>query len=476
MCLLAAIVLNTSCDDQLNALPSQSKVDDNIIVDQQSAEVALNGVYYVYSMCGTDNYNVPCTRCFLNYEIYPAQFSGLVESYRPGTLESHSVLSTDYAVESMWYQDYQTLSAANVVIDQMTQKPDNMFSDNRKAEIIGEATLLRAFAHYDLLRHFAQFWDINSSYGVLLRMEAVKTGNIAKARSTVKESYDCILADVETAITNCSATKNNTYLTKWTAKGLKARVLMMRGASGDYASAADITHDIIQNSPYSLETNIKDLFRVKGQNSSEVMFAIQPKANQTKKYNSYFLSSSVQYVASSTLKTLLRDDPRITWMIGTIKGDGSQYADLIKTTDRIGVTKYGQLGKSTTLWEVSYQMRLSEIYLIRAEALVRSGGDRDEAKNLLKTVMSHAGVTDFSAVNAATTDEAILIQIFYEMEKNLFCENGQELDAQMRMPVSAVQTINPAIIAKDYMILPIPADEFTKNPTIGDQNPGYSKI
>lgn len=474
MCLLAAIVVNTSCDDQLNALPTQSKVDGNIIVDQKSAEVALNGVYYMYAKCGTDYYDVPSTMCFTEYELYPARLSGLVEYYQGGSFESHTVTAEDYSSASLWYTNYQTLAAANGVIDQMKKKPDNMFSGSRKAEIIGEASLIRALAHYDLLRHFAQFWDINSAYGVLLRTEAVKTGNIAKARSTVKESYDCILADIETAINGCAATKSNTYINKWVAKGLKVRILMMRGASGDYAAAATLTQDIIQNGPYSLEPNLKDLFRLKGQNSSEVMFAIQPKANQNTKYNAYYYRESVQYLASSALRTLLQNDPRLSWMIGTADGDGNIWSDFLGS-DGVGITKFGQFSTSTTQWEISYQMRLSEMYLLRAEAIVRSSGSKTDAKNLLKTVMGHAGITNFTAVDAATTDDAILTQIFYEMEKNLFCESGQELDIQLRMPVAAVQAINPAVTAKNVMILPIPADEFKKNPTIGEQNPGYSK-
>lgn len=43
------ILSQMSCDDQLNALPTQSKVEGNVIVDQKSAEVALNGVYYCFS-------------------------------------------------------------------------------------------------------------------------------------------------------------------------------------------------------------------------------------------------------------------------------------------------------------------------------------------------------------------------------------------------------------------------------------------
>ena len=43
--LAAPLTLTTSCSDELDALPGQSKVDGNVVVDQKSAIVALNGVY-----------------------------------------------------------------------------------------------------------------------------------------------------------------------------------------------------------------------------------------------------------------------------------------------------------------------------------------------------------------------------------------------------------------------------------------------
>ena len=37
--------LGAACEDQLNALPGQSKVEGNVILDQKTAEVAMNGLY-----------------------------------------------------------------------------------------------------------------------------------------------------------------------------------------------------------------------------------------------------------------------------------------------------------------------------------------------------------------------------------------------------------------------------------------------
>ena len=58
-----------------------------------------------------------------------------------------------------------------------------LFTGNRKAEIIAEAKLMRAYGHYNLLRYFCRFDDTESEYGALIRDEFVTTNNIAKSRA-----------------------------------------------------------------------------------------------------------------------------------------------------------------------------------------------------------------------------------------------------------------------------------------------------
>ena len=58
------------CKKELNALPANEKVDANIIVDQNTAQIALNGVYYRFANAG------PTKTDWLNHQIAPAMFSG----------------------------------------------------------------------------------------------------------------------------------------------------------------------------------------------------------------------------------------------------------------------------------------------------------------------------------------------------------------------------------------------------------------
>ena len=120
-------------------------------------------------------------------------------------------------------------------------------------------------------------------------------------------------------------------------------------------------------------------------------------------------------------------------------------------------------------------MRLTEMYLLRAEALVRAGGDKAEARNLLKTVLTHAGYTDVAFVDAATSDEALLKLIFEEDIRNLFGEGGRELDFMLRFGDIAKE-FNSQYENQQYDVFPIPTDEFLYNSKLSKdmQNPGYS--
>lgn len=143
-------------------------------------------------------------------------------------------------------------------------------------------------SHSNLLRYFGYSWDLDSPYGVILRTAPSTVSNIAAPRASVKDSYDCILEDCDYAIANGPDANPNYYTNKWVAKGLKARVLMMRGSGDDYQKAAELCADIINNGPYEFEENTTDIFHVKGLNSKEVMFGIKPKPNQTSVQRSYY--------------------------------------------------------------------------------------------------------------------------------------------------------------------------------------------
>ena len=450
-------VMQVSCNKVLNALPDQAKVDGNAIVDQRSAEVALNGAYYRFVNTG-ENYTtgLPATRWANIHEQYPSSFAGNIIYYQGAYLGGENDFTSENPYgESMWVYYYTLVNAANGVIQGLEPLDASKIDPDRKKEILGEARFLRGYAHYGLLSYFAEFWDMSSPYGIMLRKEPVTVSNIAQARSPVKDSYDFILADVDEAIANAPAVQVNYYASKWAAMALKMRILINRGADGDYEEVIRLADAILTEGPYELEPDVVDLFRTKGLSSKEVILGTKAYANQISEIEAYYYRNASQYYSRDSLTSYLENDPRKDWMITVVGTDNT-------------FTKY-----TGALAETKYAFRLTEVYLLKAEAIVRSGGSINDAKAIVKEIMSHAGVTDFSAIDGATDADRLLIEINKEFARNLVAEDGADWFSLLRLPFETVKKIKPTIAEKTRYISAVPLSEHEKNPAFGEQNPGY---
>lgn len=449
-----------ACKKQLDALPTNAKVEGNAITDQQSANIALNGAYF--QLANASNTETDWT----NNKIMGSMFAGYLGSGN-GASNDESDVFGGTTFTSEWQRHYKLINAANGVNDGVQALADNKFSNGRKNEILAEARFLRAYGNFKLLTYFGQWFDISSQLGIIIEDKFNTLTNINKPRSTVKDSYDFIISDLDYAIANAPATSKNIYANKWTAMALKMRVLLSRAQGTDLADVVTLGNAIVTGSPYTLEPNEKDIFYTKGLASNEVMLGMQPQSGQESYYynvSGTFIGASAFYIAKPMLYNLLKNDPRLSWVIGAPK-DGNYY-----------FIKYIQPAKqSTVISETAYAFRLSEVYLMLAEAITKSGGDLAQAKTNLKTVMSKAGVTDFSAVDNAATADALALQIYYEYVKNFVGEDGIEWMALLRLPFNVVQQIRPTITSKNQYILPVPDSEFKNNPNFGAQNPGYSR-
>lgn len=465
MLVLSACML-VACKKELNIMPTDRQVDGNVIIDAKSAATVLNGVYYRFANAGTDNNGVPSIKWWQVSEILPSQICGTLENKNVDDVNGVTFTASSTVSLQKWSYGYNLVNAANGFLKNIEQVSGIV--DNTKKQMQAEAKFLRAFGNADLLFHYGQYRDINSKYGVIIRNNFVSSDQINQARSTVKESYDAILADLDVAIAGLP-TRNTqlSYANVWAAKLLKARVLMNRGIGSDYATVISLTDDIIKNSKFTLEGLTRDLFLVKGFQSSEVMMAVQPFPTETIKFLWY--QSYVQYIASPAMLTLLKDDPRADWIFTPVVKYGDTYNMITKYYSGSVTTI-----SATPLCGNSYAFRLTEAYLLQAEAITLSGGDLQQAKNLLKEVKGHAGVTVFTDVDGASSTAALQKLIVEENMRNFVAENGLDWLALRRLPFEEIKKFRPAIKSADFLILPVPASEFVNNDKM-EQNPGYGK-
>jgi starch-binding outer membrane protein, SusD/RagB family len=464
LAIAALISIQYSCKKDLNAPPSQALVEGNVVVDQKSAENVLSGAYSRFVGTST-RFNFLGHNWSQNQEIPPSILAGLIR-YGFGTasndLYNNNLLPSQTTF--YWTYPYTILNAANATITEVGALPDASISPiSRKTEIIAEARFLRAYAHWMLLGYFSEWNKLSSPYGVLLRKEPLKLSNAAYPRSTVQESYDFILQDLDFAIANAADVRPNYYVNKTAAKALKMRVLMMKGQAADHTQTITLANEIIANPAYQLEPNLRDLFQVKGLTSKEVILGITPYPNQAHRRGTYeFIQSSV-YVTAHDFRNLLAGDPRSTWMF--TKATNSTVASI---RDSFYLSKY--FGPKV---EDAYAIRLTEVHLLKSEALVRSGGSMTEAKNILKNIVARAGVTDFTEIDNANTPNQVLVEIYKEVARNMVAENGAEWFTLIRLPFAIVNQLRPSITDPKQLYFPVPLTEFQLNPSFGPQNPGY---
>ena len=455
-----------SCKKELNVFPTTSEVDGNVIVDTKSATTVLNGVYYRFANSGVDNNNVPTVLWSQVNEIIPSE---LANSCYNGSgddgLPTLTFNSKSTSVPLIWNYGYALVNAANGFIKNAT--PVTKIPAATKTEMLAEARFLRAFGNSELLLYYGQYYDPTSKYGIILRDEFVDANNINLPRTGVAAAYTSILNDLDTAIAGLPPQNTAIYYANASAaKLLKARVLINRGAAGDYAEVISLTNDVIINGPFALEDSVKDVFLSKGFTSKEVILGVQPYPTETYKYqNNQFY---VQYPLSDSLVSALSIDPRKQWYYHLAN---TAYYGLLPRLDKFYSGDTVNIAE-TPLSEDCYAFRLTEAYLLEAEAITLSNGDLTTAKTLLETVEGHAGIKNFTAITNANTPAALQLLIVKEEIKNFFSENGADWFAVRRLPFATAQTLLPGLKSVTQLTLPIPYTETSINNQI-IQNPGY---
>ena len=454
-----------ACKKQLNVFPTTSEVDGNMIFDVKSASTALNGVYYQFASGGSDYNGIPSTAWYGVNEETPSQLSGMLSyTFGGGGLDEHTYTAKTPGIDAKWKYGYALVNAANGFLKNLA--PVTAITTADKSRMTAEAKFLRAYGNAELLLYYGQFNDTTSPYGIILRSQFVQPDNIYLPRSSVAASYDSIVDDLDAAIPALPGSNSSVaYATSWAAKLLKARVLINRGSTADLTQVISLTKDIIANGPYALEANAQDVFWTKGLTSKEVILGVQPFPKQNIKWMSYI--SYDDYGPNDFMTSLFQGDPRADWQIQTVAN--SYGPDVALTKFYPGSTTSIA---AATISENSYAMRLTEAYLLEAEAITASGGSLADAKTLLKIIESHAGITDFTAVDAAATADTLQLLIIEEEMKSFVGEAGQDWLAVRRLPFATVQSLLPSIKDKSLLLLPIPDAEMTANSKM-KQNSNY---
>lgn len=444
-----------SCNlvDVTNVDPINQLAEDQAITSVNKAQAALTGTYSVLKSGLELTVYYPASACLMGGTMDLGSSGGNAETQ----FKNNEIDPLNYTVDAMYTKWYAVISNANHIIE---KAPLIETPNPRRDEIVAEARFLRALGHFYLLRFYGQFFDLNSKYGIVIKNKPIREAK-SEPRSTVKQTYDFILADLDYAIDKGPNFTQTIYASKQVAKALKAKVLLYMK---NYADAAALSQQVITEGPFKLEATFYDIFFKKIFNTKEAMFQT-PYDDKNDRNNKAFMMRST-YLPSENYKLQLAGDKRDTG--ATTRTPAGELRN-----KKFNNTVYPLSNPPTTLTaDTEYFLRLAEMYLIRAEAVVRSNGNLQDARDAINEIRKRAVMPEIISNDPAELLELIRKEKILE----LGAESGEEWFDLVRYTSNGnidIKTIKPKITSVNQYILPLPSSTVRLSDSVVIQNPGY---
>jgi len=454
---LFGAVVSCNIDD---VKPYNQLTPENVIRDAESAQGVLNGIYTLGREFDLG---------FFPLHLAAYGTEGLITSNIGGAtgFNKNEVSKDNDFLGKLYTAHYKVINQSNFLIEQLEAGKAVGISNERKAEMIAEAKYQRAFHYFNLLRYFGEYYDLNSSFGIVTRTEFATTIQ-TEARNSVKEVYKLIIDDLVYGSTYGPEYVEHFYSGKLASKALLAKVYLY---TKNYDEAAILAQEVVENTEgYYLEEKYSNIFK-NAMHSPEVIFA--PFAGTGSEGG-----SKMEQISRTTYSDFLFNlaDAQVEGN-SSLSGNGENidsrfafaYSAATKGVNQQG--KYPFTGITSAQKNTMYQMRLAEVYLIYAEALVRSGADQELALEQVNILRARAGIEPKEYTDKAT----LLTDIRHEKALELFFENGEPLFDLVRYAILDnfdIKSEKPSLNQKYKYILPIPLTVLSGNNKMV-QNPGY---
>lgn len=439
-----------ACDSFLEVdLPKSQLTNTTVFQDYTTANAAMADVYAKIRDKGLVTGTLVGLSAQLGAYTDELTFYGSATSATFG-FNSNQILPSNTTVALFWNNSYNQIYAANAVLEGVRTAT---FSAQEKAQLEGEALFIRGLLHFYLLQLFGEIPYIQTTdYRI----------NSIVGRMPKDEVYSRIITDLKTAESLLLPTYSSTERVRansFVVKALLARVYLYTGKWDDANKWA--TTVIENNSVYIFENNLNKIFL---RNSTEAIWQFMPAlTGKNTDEGAFFIFTSgpppLVALSESLMNSFAVNDLRKTaWTSAVSNGSRTWYY----------AHKYKEPRSTSTSKEYSMVLRLTEQYLIRAEARTELG-DLMGAKEDLNKIRKRAGLSDI----VASSKEEILEAIIQERRKELFSEYGHRFfDLKRIGKLDAVLSVKPGWNTTDNLF-PIPESELTLNPNLKPQNPGY---
>lgn len=430
---LITLVAVTSCDLEIEPFDGVTK--DNLGSVPNALEYATNGAYSlmkdqlpykgIYDFRSTYARNV---HQMLEYASDNVTLSGTTTDplFFAATREHYPAMENATYV---WYIAYKIINTANQNLESVVEG-ESATNDY----LLGENYFLRGMAYFDLLRLFARPYSHGAgNKGVVLRLKSTDPDNMPRA--TVGECYQQVAQDLEkaAALMANGNSRGVEFGSKEAAWALLSRLYLYME---DNDKAIEYSNKVIDSPLFSLastESYLESFWNTP--QSSESIFVIKHLLQDdrgTGSIGSMYLTDGIgwgEVYVSDPLRTILEsnpDDVRNDLIKPQYKNDGVT----IETRNGIPkyfITKHSYQDGVVTL-NSPHVIRLSEMYLNRAEAYAKKGNTQ-AALDDINVIRSRAGLSGdalYSADNlqgAATLLEAVLherrLELAYEGHRTI---------------------------------------------------------
>ncbi len=379
------LALLVSCEDYLEFPPEGEIPQEQFFNSQDDAQQAVNAMYGYLRSWNISAFSYLILGSLPSDEILKGSSPG--DGSWANDYDNFLHTKTQGQIKDFWTGRYEGINLSNQVI---TNIPDIEMDGGMKSRMIAEATFMRAFHYYYLVR----------AYGGVPLIKEVPAGPEGLVRTTLEETWDFIESDLRSAIPELPETIPSSEFgraTRWVAKGLLAKVLMYKEEWTDCKSVSD---DIINNGPFDLYPDFYQLFRPEQEFCEESLFEIVATQvpGEGGLSNSQFAETQAVrgqfgwgwFVPTDELADAFDDAGDTVRKKVTIiyKGDVTDDGDLIEGVDvmeGVDLPRYnGKVYVPTRIDRVTGPygcdqnvriLRFADILLINAEAASHTGGD-----------------------------------------------------------------------------------------------------
>jgi len=391
-------------------------------------------------------------------------------------IDEYNINALNTNVSRDWAYLYSQIGKANIVINNTMSCPDPALTIERKNEIIGEASFIRAFCYFQAV----QLWG-----DVPLQLQEVKTvsaellpeiyAQLFPDRQPVDSIFKQIIFDFETALAYMKPTApHKSFVTTGAVNAMLAKVYATIEPH-DYNKVNQYCDAVIAG-PYSLLPNYDDLWGT-AENTDESIFEINYEGTSTNANwgASMFRGSDWKKfnIPSNDLVKAFDDEGDVIRKNSSIIFLEAGFPD-----PHYPINNYPFINKWRQFSSPSPQnyifLRLADIILLKAEAS-NELGDVQGAADLVNQIRTRVQLP-----NTTATDQASMrLAIEKERRLELAFEGLRWYD--LKRTGRAIEVINNAKdesgqtlynLTENKLVWPVPQNELDNNVNL-EQNPGY---